>query len=269
MKWFKHYTDAHDGNDLTKVRMKYGAEGYAIYWYCLELIAGDLGVNEDITFELKHDSEVIGFNLQIDRIKVEEIMTFMVKLGLFERVDHAITCLKLAKHLDKKTTRNEEIHRVIEASKEVDPCPGQSGTVDDKTPRPALELELELERPKTLGQKNNFDLFWNSYPRKVKKRETLEIWKRKKLDSKFQDLITDVKTRLQKDDSWKNGFIPHPTTYLRGERWHDEIQKPELRETEMKSQSQIMRVGSQRGIHARPGESMENYAARIRNTRHE
>ena len=126
MKWFRHFTNAHDNGDLTKVRMKYGADGYAIYWYCLELVAGELGVNDDITFELKHDADVIGFNLQIDSKRVEEIMHFMVNLGLFEDVNGIITCLKLAKYLDKKTTRNSTIHAIIDAA-------SVSGTVGDKS----------------------------------------------------------------------------------------------------------------------------------------
>lgn len=116
MKWFKHMADAHDGNDLTKVRIRYGADGYAVYWYCLELIAGDLGADERITFELRHDAEVIGSNLKIDTTKVEEMMRFMVSLGLFEQSGNVVTCLKLAKYLEKKTTRNITIHKIIDAA---------------------------------------------------------------------------------------------------------------------------------------------------------
>lgn len=116
MKWFKHHTDSHDNNKLTKVRMKYGAEGYAIYWYCLELIAGDLGESKEINFELKHDSEVIGFNLKIDSRRVEDIMRYMVELNLFEEIEGRVTCFKLAKYLEKKTTRNQTIHRIIDAA---------------------------------------------------------------------------------------------------------------------------------------------------------
>ena len=116
MKWFKHFTSAHDNCDLTKLRMKYGATGYAVYWYCLELIAGDLGLSDKITFELKHDAEVIAYNLQIDTLLTEQIMLFMVDLGLFESTHGTIICLKLAKYLDKKTTRNAFIHQVIDSA---------------------------------------------------------------------------------------------------------------------------------------------------------
>lgn len=113
MKWFKHFTNAHNDNALTKVRMRYGADGYAIYWYCLELIAGDLDSHK-ANFELSHDAEVIGFALKIDQLRVEEIMTYMVNLGLFESNNNVITCLKIAKFLEKKSTRNPQIHAIID-----------------------------------------------------------------------------------------------------------------------------------------------------------
>lgn len=120
MKWFKHYANAHDNNKLTKVRMKYGAEGYAIYWYCLELVAHDLE-SENITFELKHDAEVIAHNLRIDSQKVQEIMAYMVNLGLFEVSNNVITCLKIAKYLDAKYTRNKDLLKIIKEVKSASP----------------------------------------------------------------------------------------------------------------------------------------------------
>lgn len=152
MRWFKHFTDAHDNNDLTKVRMKYGADGYAVYWYCLELIAGDLGTNENINFELKHDAEVIGLNLKIDRLLVEEIMNYMVSLELFEQSFGKITCLKLAKYLDKKLTRNKRIHEIVDASKLINALsgtyrdvPGHAGTCPDVPGRSPLDTDTDTE----------------------------------------------------------------------------------------------------------------------------
>lgn len=133
--------------------MRYGAEGYAIYWYCLELIAGDLGESEEITFELKHDAEVIGFNLKIDQIRVEEIMKYMVSIDLFGQSNGVVYCIKLAKYLDKKNTRNQSIHRIIDQSKtdteEDENVADKSRTVADKSGRsvtnPARGEESRLE----------------------------------------------------------------------------------------------------------------------------
>jgi hypothetical protein len=233
MKWFKHFTSAHDNNSLTKVRMKYGADGYAIYWYCLELIASDLGHEENITFELKHDAEVIGFNLKIDTLRVEEIMVYMVNLGLFEGTSGVVTCLKLAKYLDKKNTRNKSIHAIIDAaatSEEELQRPLLSETVRDKSRRSPLDIDididLDLEEPKDLVEEM-FERFWNAGMRKANKKKAklvfTKAWKTNKQPIvEFTDMLCkDVQQRLA---SGQMGFDKmHPTTYLNGERWTDEI----------------------------------------------
>lgn len=37
-------------------------------------------------------------------------------------------------------------------------------------------------------------------------------------------ILADIPKRVQEDRSWKAGYVPHPTTYLNGERWNDAIQ---------------------------------------------
>lgn len=108
MLWFKHDADARNSLKLRKVRRKYGADGYAIYWFCLEAIAYD--VNKDnLTFDLKEDAETIGFELTIQEKRVEEIMRYMVEIGLFENSNQTITCLKLAERLDKSMTNSPKM----------------------------------------------------------------------------------------------------------------------------------------------------------------
>lgn len=118
--------------------MKYGADGYAIYWYCLELIAGDLdGVNAN--FELSHDAEVIGYDLRIDQLRVEEIMRYMVDLQLFEASNGTVTCLKIAKFLDKKTTRNKDILAIIDKFNESKNVADKSGQAGDSPKQSRLD----------------------------------------------------------------------------------------------------------------------------------
>ncbi len=123
------------------------------------------------------------------------------------------------------------------------------------------------KRSRDLGQnKNRFDLFWSSYPKKVKRKKAHEIWKRRKLDLQAERLIADVKNRSAKDSRWLDGYIPDPTTYLNGDLWEDDLQV-KTREPEQLSKSQVLRVGSQKGVRPRPGETMEDYSARVRTTR--
>ena len=108
---------------------------------------------------------------------------------------------------------------------------GQNGNVAiAKTANTKDNPKRQLQ--KTVSQ-TEFDLllfnrFWNMYPRKVKKKKSLEIWKRQKLDRLADQIIADVKKRSAVDQRWINGYIPDPTTYMNGERWNDEIDKKEV-----------------------------------------
>lgn len=113
MKWFKHDSDASKDAKLKRLIMKYGMEGYGLYWYCLELIVSDIE-SDKITFELEHDAEIISFDTGIHYERVQEMMVHMVKLGLFEESEGVVRCLKLAKRLDKSMTSNSSMRNLIE-----------------------------------------------------------------------------------------------------------------------------------------------------------
>ena len=116
MKWFKHRTDAHRDVKLKKLLRRYGADGYGLYFYCIEIIAGSLD-GENITFELEDDAETLGYELKIDSLRVEEIMRYMIELKLFESSGNTITCLKIAKQIDPQYTRNPQLKAIINAAK--------------------------------------------------------------------------------------------------------------------------------------------------------
>jgi len=112
MLWFKHDTDASQDAKLQNVLLDYGLEGYGLYWHCIELIAGRVD-KDNITFELEHDARIIARNVGSTSQKVEEMMRYFVDAGLFESSNGVITCLKLAKRLDKSMTSNPQMRHVI------------------------------------------------------------------------------------------------------------------------------------------------------------
>jgi len=116
LKWFKHDTNAHTDAKLDKVLMHYGAKGYAVYWYCLELIAGKIS-SHNLSFELEHDAEQIGARLKVDSQEVAGILTYMVDLGLFEGSGERITCLKLFSRLDQSMTNSPALRKMISEGK--------------------------------------------------------------------------------------------------------------------------------------------------------
>ena len=104
MKWFKHDSDAMLDSKLQRVRMKYGMEGYGLYWFLLECIARNVDQN-NLTFELEEDSEIIAAMTGIHRERIEETMRYMVDLRLFESAEGTVTCLKMATRTDEYTQK--------------------------------------------------------------------------------------------------------------------------------------------------------------------
>jgi len=118
MKWFQHDSNASTDAKIKKLLLKNGAEGYAVYFHCLELIAGSVEKN-NITFELEHDTEIIADNLKIKGDndysaidKVNNIMKNIIELGLFESSNNKITCLKLALRLDNTVSRSPGFNQI-------------------------------------------------------------------------------------------------------------------------------------------------------------
>jgi hypothetical protein len=140
MQWYKHDANATTDDKLRKIILRHGAEGYAIFFHCIELITGDI-TKENVTFELKHDAEIIADNLKIRGTaeeatidKVNRIMKDLIDLGLFTQIDDRIFCLKLAKRLDNSIIKSPQLQEIKKTMKDnsnlpvvVKDCPGQSG----------------------------------------------------------------------------------------------------------------------------------------------
>ena len=72
--------------------------------------------------------------------------------------------------------------------------------------------------------KYSFDDFWRAYPRRVARKDAEKAWF--KVDASNHAKIFAAVAASKRTDDWKkNGgqYIPYPASYLRGERWLDEI----------------------------------------------
>ena len=67
----------------------------------------------------------------------------------------------------------------------------------------------------------SFDAFWNVYPRKVGKKNAQRLWEKMKLDSKTADIVHAVVEQSKDWDDIK--YVKHPSTWLYGEHWCDEL----------------------------------------------
>jgi len=70
---------------------------------------------------------------------------------------------------------------------------------------------------------DGFNSFWNNYPRKIGKSAAGKAWQKLKPPL---DVVLEAIEKQKNSDQWSkdNGkFIPHPTTWLNGKRWEDEV----------------------------------------------
>lgn len=69
-----------------------------------------------------------------------------------------------------------------------------------------------------------FNEFWDIYPVKKNKVRAKKIWDKYALNPNAEQIMNDVSNRLVNDGQWQElQFIPHPSTYLQNERWHDSL----------------------------------------------
>lgn len=68
----------------------------------------------------------------------------------------------------------------------------------------------------------DFEQFWSAYPRKNNKKKAKDKFMRLKKD--LLDQILNAVEKQKLSDQWQRGIVPHPTTWLNGERWEDELQ---------------------------------------------
>lgn len=242
MHWFKHDADASQDAKLQNVLLDYGLEGYGLYWYCLELIVGKIDV-DNITFELEHDARIIARNTGSTAQKVEEMMRYFITQGLFESSDSGkVTCLKLAKRLDKSMTSNHKMRELI------DKIRGKSHDVvmtnhdasminhdavmQDKIRVDKNRIENTIvdsvESPVDFIEKE-FDRFWRNYPTKKSKvpaRRTFMSMMKGKKESQVRmwvDLI--INYHLDCIDRQEIGADKlHPSTLLKQRRWEDDAE---------------------------------------------
>jgi hypothetical protein len=242
MYWFKHDADASQDAKLQNVLLDYGLEGYGLYWYCLELIVGKIDA-DNITFELEHDARIIARNTGSTAQKVEEMMRYFVAQGLFESNQAGVvTCMKLAKRLDKSMTSNPKMRALI------DKIRGKNHddimiNPDEGMIKPDAIMQDKIRIDKNIKEKDlvdsgespaekvdfvskEFDRFWRNYPTKKAKKPALSAFRslvKNKRESQvkfYVDMILnyhlDCIARLE-----PGADALHAATLINQKRWED------------------------------------------------
>ena len=243
MKWFKHEASANMDAKLQEVLLDYGLEGYGLYWYCLELIAGNVEADK-LTFELEHDCRIIARNTGSTAQKVQEMMTSFIKVGLFEESQGRITCLKLAKVSDDYTAKlvrskppqaldfKENLESPTKTEK--DPLE-ENRTEENRTEENIVNNNTAPSVPekKTRVTKSyTWKRFYEEYPEERRGGSDATPWKKAKkmrlTEFDFIDMLEDVIKRKAACPQWHQGFVQGITKYIDEEIWKTPIRSSQL-----------------------------------------
>jgi hypothetical protein len=73
-----------------------------------------------------------------------------------------------------------------------------------------------------------FDHFWRAYPRKVARKDAKKAFEQLNPSPELLREILEAIERHKLSDQWQElKYIPYPATYIRGERWYDELETNE------------------------------------------
>ena len=112
-----------------------------------------------------------------------------------------------------------------------------------------------------------FEDWWALYPRKVARAEAKKAWSRMS-DADRAAAMEALPAHVRYWEAAGTGreYIPHPATWLRGERWADEIAMPEVERKVVAwwaTDAGVLAKGREVGCAPRPGEDMVTYKQRV------
>src|SRR5690606_22594861 len=88
----------------------------------------------------------------------------------------------------------------------------------------SLSPSVESQSPESESEGHgDFDEFWSLYPRKVGKGQARKAWSGALRKASAGEIILGVRRAAEAFSVNDPRYIPHPATWLNGERWLDEI----------------------------------------------
>lgn len=104
---------------------------------------------------------------------------------------------------------------------------GQLGLLDLTPTKDTLTKNnlLQKKDKSVLMLEQDFENFWQEYPKKVGKKKACTSFLKLKKD--LLPIILEALKKQKSSAAWEeNGgqFIPHPATWINGERWEDDVQ---------------------------------------------
>ena len=206
--YFSHDSNARNDQRLIKVRMKYGMEGYGIYFGIIEIMREQ----EDYIIS-ESDIESVAYDLRVEKDMIKDLL---YNHRLFEIRRDAVR--KEAFFFSKSLKRRMEKLDLIK-QKRADA--GRKGGKGKANANQVINKEKRIDIVNKKRLNISFNEFWDLYNYKVgKKEKVMAKWESLK-DIDRQDVMDYLPGYIQSKPDKQ--FRKHPTTFLNNEGWKDEI----------------------------------------------
>lgn len=165
--------------------------------------------NGDVTLQDVH----VTFTLRISEQEWSESKARFVASGFIDSENNLLNWNKRQYVSDSSTARVAK-HRALQKQENVTTC--------NVTVTPPEQNRTEQKQKKPLSEySDEFEKFWDAYPKKTGKGGAWKSWKTQKPD--INAIISTLSWQTKSTQWTKDGgqFIPMPATYLNQRRWED------------------------------------------------
>lgn len=252
--WLKLNDTFFNQREIKKLRKLAGGDTLTIIYLKMQLVS--LKTNGFIQFEATEDDiiEQLALELDEDIENVRMTVMYLQANTLIEIDKNQDVTLFQTRELIGSETANAERVRKSRKRKNLSKIEGQEvnihGLIDEKTlhcntvvtncndildieKEKEIDIELDIELDKTYAQNQvssqfdvtkSFEMFWNTYNKKVAKPKALSAFKAKCKDEKTFTEIMQGLNKQTKAYKWNedNQYQPYASTWLNQERWKDE-----------------------------------------------
>lgn len=233
MRWVKHMTASHDDEKLADLIDRYGHAGYGLWWLVVEIVGARLeGGEPEVTYPVSKWSHLLSVrgshvSQTLSKLAVTHLVTVV-------RHDDDITVkipnlLKYRDEYSRKSGHDPDSVRTKEVEQKQKQKQRQNEEENLGASAPTESL-FSADPPSpvrpAVPAEPTFEDFWAVWWNKTAKAKTQKRWPSAASRFGAQFLIDAAiadRRRFEGTASWEWRSQMHPTTWLNGKRWEDEL----------------------------------------------
>jgi hypothetical protein len=217
--YFSHDANAHKDPKVLKLRMKFGWEGYGIYWAIIETL------REQPEYKWKaNDKALLSYTFANGEPIVTDIVDHCIEIGLLENDGTHIYSQSLLKRMEKYENKRKK--RVEAGKKGAQKRWGDNDSKDNHKQSDSNAISTPIAKngkgkeSKVKESKDiytpEFEEFWKVYPRKIEKKQAATKFRAKIKQHNLSTIVEGTKAYVQflEENQTDKKYIKHAATFL-------------------------------------------------------